>query len=130
MPFQAKFEGLSPKFHEAFRQLLLTSSTVTDELTFAMVVEYYDLNLLFEAILLKLSTTPFNYSDVCKPFLAYLAYLPKPFDCPKYFLSIAVPIYRERFLKIESEKRLEEEQLASKDNVEDLLNLERVKLVN
>jgi hypothetical protein len=130
MPLQAKFVGLSPKFDDAFRQLLLTSSTVTDELTFKMVVENYDLDFLYEVILLKLSTTPFNKSDRCKSFLAYLSCLSHPFHCPKYFLSIAVPIYRERLLKIESEKRLEEEQLASKDNVEDLLNLERVKLVN
>ena len=99
MPFNAKFEGLSPNFEDAFRQHLLTTFSMTDEKTFELVIKHYDLDLLFKVIILKQEAAPFYKSDMCKPFLTYLNYLPPPFNCPKYFLAVAVPIYRERFLK-------------------------------
>lgn len=116
----ARVPGLLPTFIEAYQHLLDTSTEeITVEQMYILVLTHYDLKLLFESILSLQPGSPFHGCA----FISYFFYLPPPFNTKEYFFSIAVPIYRERKLKVFSEKR---KKHAPKDNEEDLPILEQV----
>ena len=97
--------GLLPTFIEAYRQELLTSATsLTEKQMFEMVLRYFDLNRLFEEILLCQYGTPYKHKTP-RDLQRYRWTLEdRSLRTDKYFLSIAVPIYLDRKINIESKK--------------------------
>ena len=98
--------GLLPTFLDDYHKLLLNSDFIlTESQMFELVLRHFDLKRLFEAILKCQYGTPFYLDRKEMPILSYQdALRDSNLVTRKYFLSVAVPIYRERYLIVKSKK--------------------------
>ena len=98
--------GLLPTFLDAYHKLLLNSDFIlTESQVFKLVLRHFDLKSLFEAILKCQYGTPFYLDLKPLPILKYQRTLEdQTLRSTTYFLSVAVPIYRERYLIVKSKK--------------------------
>ena len=98
--------GLLPTFLDDYHKLLLNSDFIlTESQMFELVLRHFDLKRLFEAILKCQYGTPFYLDLKPLPILKYQRTLEdQTLRSTTYFLSVAVPIYRERYLIVKSKK--------------------------